>query len=56
MIRVDGLTFTYPGADEPAIKNLSIKITPGETIALIGKSGSGKRLWRRQVRATRLHG
>jgi ATP-binding cassette subfamily C protein CydD len=36
------VTFTYPGADEAAIKNLSFKLTPNETVALIGKSGSGK--------------
>jgi len=36
------VTFTYPGTDEPAIENLSIKLEPNETVALIGKSGSGK--------------
>ena len=41
-IELKNVTFTYPGAEEPAIKDLSMKITPGETIALIGKSGSGK--------------
>jgi len=41
-IELKDVTFTYPGAAEPAIKNLSMQITPGETIALIGKSGSGK--------------
>ena len=41
-IELKDVTFTYPGTEEPAIKNLSMEITPGETIALIGKSGSGK--------------
>ncbi len=41
-IELKDVTFTYPGAEAPAIRNLSMKITPGETIALIGKSGSGK--------------
>jgi len=36
------VSFTYPGADEAAIKNLSFKLAPNETVALIGKSGSGK--------------
>ncbi len=36
------VNFTYPGAEDPAIKNLSIKLEPNETVALIGKSGSGK--------------
>jgi ABC-type multidrug transport system fused ATPase/permease subunit len=41
-IEFKDVTFTYPGADEPAIKNLSFKFEPNETVALIGKSGSGK--------------
>jgi ATP-binding cassette subfamily C protein CydD len=41
-IEFKDVTFTYPGADEPAIKNLSFKLEPNETVALIGKSGSGK--------------
>ncbi|MGI9235809.1 MAG: ABC transporter ATP-binding protein/permease [Woeseiaceae bacterium] len=36
------VSFTYPGTEEPAIKNLSFTLTPNETVALIGKSGSGK--------------
>lgn len=36
------VTFTYPGAEEPALKALGFKLEPGETVALIGKSGSGK--------------
>lgn len=41
-IELRDVTFTYPGADKPAIRNLSMKLIPGETVALIGKSGSGK--------------
>ena len=36
------VTFTYPGADRPALQNLSMTIEPNETVALIGRSGSGK--------------
>ncbi|MGI9232142.1 MAG: ABC transporter ATP-binding protein/permease [Woeseiaceae bacterium] len=36
------VSFTYPGTEEPAIKNLSFTLLPNETVALIGKSGSGK--------------
>jgi ATP-binding cassette subfamily C protein LapB len=36
------VTFTYPGADIPALKNASFVITPGEHIAIIGRIGSGK--------------
>ncbi len=36
------VTFTYPGAEEPALKHLSFSLNPNETVALIGRSGSGK--------------
>jgi ABC-type multidrug transport system fused ATPase/permease subunit len=36
------VTFTYPGADRPALANVSFTLEPNETVALIGKSGSGK--------------
>jgi ABC-type transport system involved in cytochrome bd biosynthesis fused ATPase/permease subunit len=41
-IEFRNVNFTYPGAEEPSIKDLSIKLEPNETVALIGKSGSGK--------------
>jgi ABC-type multidrug transport system fused ATPase/permease subunit len=36
------VTFTYPGADRPALADVSFTLEPNETVALIGKSGSGK--------------
>lgn len=36
------LTFTYPGAETPALDNVNFNITPGETIAIVGAIGSGK--------------
>lgn len=36
------VSFTYPGADKPAIKNLSFEAKPGETTAIIGGTGMGK--------------
>ncbi|MEG3768578.1 lipid A export permease/ATP-binding protein MsbA [Alteromonas sp. 14N.309.X.WAT.G.H12] len=36
------VTFTYPGKERPAVTHLSFEAKPGQTIALVGKSGSGK--------------
>ncbi len=36
------VTFTYPGNDIPALKNASFVIEPGESVAIIGRIGSGK--------------
>ena len=42
-IRLNGLTFAYPGAeDRPALKDVSVHIRAGETLAVIGRTGSGK--------------
>jgi ABC-type multidrug transport system fused ATPase/permease subunit len=41
-IELENLVFTYPKADKPTIDNLSIKIKPGEKIALVGANGAGK--------------
>lgn len=36
------VTFTYQGRDEPALQNLSFDVEKGKTVALVGRSGSGK--------------
>jgi len=41
-IELSGVTFTYRGAEKPALKNISMKIKQGEKIALVGHNGSGK--------------
>ncbi|MBN8279706.1 MAG: ABC transporter ATP-binding protein [Gammaproteobacteria bacterium] len=41
-IEFRNVSFTYPGADRPALDDLSLVLEPNETVALIGRSGSGK--------------
>ena len=36
------VTFTYDGADHPALDHVSFKVEPGQTVALVGPSGGGK--------------
>lgn len=36
------VTFSYPGAEQPAISNISFSVDPGEFTAIIGGTGSGK--------------
>lgn len=41
-IEFDDVTFYYPGAEEPAVSNISFRAGPGEITAIIGGTGSGK--------------
>jgi ABC-type multidrug transport system, ATPase and permease components len=41
-IEFKNVTFRYQGAEEPALRNITFKAKPGETIAIIGSTGSGK--------------
>jgi ATP-binding cassette subfamily B protein len=41
-IRFDNVSFFYPGSEVPALDNVSLHITPGESLAIVGENGSGK--------------
>ena len=41
-IEFKNVSFRYPGADYDALKNISFKISHGETLAIVGQNGSGK--------------
>ncbi|HLG75231.1 MAG TPA: ABC transporter ATP-binding protein [Ktedonobacteraceae bacterium] len=41
-IEFRNVSFTYPGKQEPALKNVSFRIRAGEAIALVGRNGAGK--------------
>jgi len=42
LVEFDKVTFTYPGAERPALDGVSLTLRPGECVALVGPSGSGK--------------
>ena len=42
LLDVDGLTFRYRRATQPAIRNLSLRLEPGEVLLVAGPSGCGK--------------
>lgn len=41
-LRVEDLSFTYPGSDAPALSNISFEIKPGQMVGVLGSVGSGK--------------
>jgi ATP-binding cassette, subfamily B, bacterial len=41
-IEVSNVTFAYPGAAAPTLVDLSLRIEPGEIVALVGRNGAGK--------------
>ncbi|WP_019869378.1 ABC transporter ATP-binding protein [Salinispora oceanensis] len=41
-LRFSGVSFRYPGAHEPVLRDVDLTLEPGETVALVGATGSGK--------------
>jgi ABC-type multidrug transport system fused ATPase/permease subunit len=41
-IRMDGASFSYPGAERPVLQDVSLIARPGTTTAIVGSTGSGK--------------
>ena len=41
-ICIENIIFTYPTADQPALNNVSFDVKAGQSVALVGRSGSGK--------------
>ncbi|WP_327170141.1 ABC transporter ATP-binding protein/permease [Streptomyces sp. NBC_01336] len=42
VIRAKNLTFTYPGAGEPVLKDISVTVRRGQVLAIVGHNGAGK--------------
>ncbi|MGH2953868.1 MAG: ABC transporter ATP-binding protein [Solirubrobacterales bacterium] len=41
-LELDAVDFGYPGSDAPAMRDITLRVAPGETLALVGPSGAGK--------------
>jgi ATP-binding cassette subfamily B protein len=41
-VRFEDVSFSYPGAEEAALEHITLHLTPGTSLALVGENGSGK--------------
>ncbi|MBI3977956.1 MAG: thiol reductant ABC exporter subunit CydC, partial [Chloroflexi bacterium] len=63
-VELDGVGFAYGPGEPPALANVTFAVEPGQTVALVGRSGAGKttvahlllRFWDSQAGAIRLGG
>ncbi|MEU6998620.1 ABC transporter ATP-binding protein [Nonomuraea sp. NPDC046570] len=41
-LRLENVEFRFPGADQPVLHDVKLDVRPGETVAIVGATGSGK--------------
>ncbi|MHA2051730.1 MAG: ABC transporter ATP-binding protein [Promethearchaeota archaeon] len=41
-IKFENVTFSYPGSDKTVLNNINFEVNPGQTVAIVGTTGSGK--------------
>ncbi|MGW0182938.1 ABC transporter ATP-binding protein [Nocardia sp. NPDC003345] len=41
-VEVADATFSFPGADQPVLRNITFRVRPGQTTAIVGSTGAGK--------------
>src|SRR5690606_36196633 len=41
-VRFESVSFSYPGASEPALEDIDLHLPPGASVSLVGENGSGK--------------
>jgi ATP-binding cassette subfamily B protein len=41
-LELRGVEYSYPGADEPVLRDISFRAQPGQTVAVVGSTGAGK--------------
>ncbi|MFW9877216.1 MAG: ABC transporter ATP-binding protein [Candidatus Thorarchaeota archaeon] len=41
-IKFENVSFSYPGSEKMALKNINFEVKPGQTVAIVGTTGSGK--------------
>ncbi|WP_394262327.1 ABC-F family ATP-binding cassette domain-containing protein [Trueperella sp.] len=42
VVDLEGVSFAWPGADEPVLKDVTLRLAPGERIGILGANGAGK--------------